>query len=155
MLPGWTAKHKSSSKMQVTLSLLPSPNNFDRHEVQSLDLRWQHFLNFPTHPPTLTHSLTHPPTYTHSLILIHDEPPHLDLCCLQSLLQSKPVLRDLCWRQTKIDCLKQVVSYDRFICTVFWFNRPKKGDFYRLVTCQPYCIQNRNSECNKVNRETP
>ena len=32
--------------MQVTLSLLPGPNNFDRYGVQSLDLKPKHFLNF-------------------------------------------------------------------------------------------------------------
>ena len=42
---GWAAKHKNSSKMQVTMSFLLGPNNFDRHGVQSLDLRRKHFLN--------------------------------------------------------------------------------------------------------------
>ena len=36
---------RAQTKKQVTLSLLPGPNNFDRHGVQSLDLKRKHFLN--------------------------------------------------------------------------------------------------------------
>ena len=34
--------------MQLTLRLLPGPINFDRHRVQSLDLKRKHFLNLDT-----------------------------------------------------------------------------------------------------------